>query len=189
MAKMSEARTAEAFIRQMAQLQGRPCPECSGSLRAHEVLMSIALGCRNAPRCLRCLATTFDRDVAFIQPLLMEYVNRRECYRIAWQWANEHAEAGITSHSNEPLAVLTFSQTRGLTPDTVANVEWDAGDMGCGDLVLELRLRLQSMRTGDTLKLSARDPGAPQDIPAWCRLTGHTLLRAHHPTYWIKRKE
>jgi tRNA 2-thiouridine synthesizing protein A len=61
--------------------------------------------------------------------------------------------------------------------------------MGCGDLVLELRLRLQAMQPGQLMKLCARDPGAPQDLPAWCRLTGHTLLRAEHPTYWIKRKE
>ena len=186
---MSEAQTAEAFIREMAQLQGRPCPECSGLLRAHEILMSIAMGCRNTPRCLRCLATAFDRDVAFLRPLLMDYVKQRECYRIAWQWADKHAEAGITSHSGEPLAVSTASQTHGTTPDAVANVEWDAGDMGCGDLVLELRLRLQAMQPGEVLKLHARDPGAPQDMPAWCRLTGHTLLQAQHPTYWIKRKE
>jgi tRNA 2-thiouridine synthesizing protein A len=70
-----------------------------------------------------------------------------------------------------------------------ADAEWDAGDMGCGDLVLELRLRLQALRPGQLFKLSARDPGAPQDLPAWCRLTGHTLRRAEHPTYWIQRKE
>jgi tRNA 2-thiouridine synthesizing protein A len=189
MAENNETQTAEALIRQMAQLQGCPCPECSGPLNAHEVLMSIAMGCRNSPRCLPCLAGTFARDVAFLRPLLMDYVQQRECYRIALQWANEHAEAGITSHSGEPLAVPTASQTHRPTPDTVANVEWDAGDMSCGDLVLELRLRLQAMGPGDTLKLCARDSGAPQDIPAWCRLTGHTLLQAQHPTYWIKRKE
>ena len=70
-----------------------------------------------------------------------------------------------------------------------ADAEWNAGDMGCGDLVLELRLRLQAMQPGQIMKLCARDPGAPQDLPAWSRLTGHILLRAEHPTYWIKRKE
>jgi TusA-related sulfurtransferase len=61
--------------------------------------------------------------------------------------------------------------------------------MGCGDLVLELRLRLQAMQPGQIIKLCARDPGAPHDLPAWSRLTGHLLLRAEHPNYWIKRKE
>ena len=70
-----------------------------------------------------------------------------------------------------------------------AREEWDAGEMGCGDLVLELRLRLGKLRPGEVLRLCARDPGAPEDLPAWCRLTGHGLLRARHPDYWIKRKE
>ena len=61
--------------------------------------------------------------------------------------------------------------------------------MGCGDLVLELRMRLKAMRPGTVLKVTAHDPGAPEDIPAWCGLTGHFLLSAEHPNYWIKRKE
>lgn len=69
------------------------------------------------------------------------------------------------------------------------DAEWDAGAMGCGDLVMELRTRLLAMRPGQVLRLSARDPGAPEDLPAWCRLTGHGLLAARHPLYWIRRKD
>jgi hypothetical protein len=47
--------------------------------------------------------------------------------------------------------------------------EWDAGDLGCGDLVLALRQRLLAM-PDRTLKLVTRDPGAPADIPAYCRM-------------------
>jgi tRNA 2-thiouridine synthesizing protein A len=65
---------------------------------------------------------------------------------------------------------------------------WDAGDLGCGDLVLELRIRLGDLPPGAVLHLTATDPGAPEDIPAWCRLTGHTLLEARHPGYWIRRR-
>jgi tRNA 2-thiouridine synthesizing protein A len=60
--------------------------------------------------------------------------------------------------------------------------------MGCGDLVLELRMRLRSVESGQTLKVIARDPGAPADLPAWCRLTGNALVASNHPAYWIKRK-
>mgnify|MGYP002622357803 CR=1 FL=1 len=66
---------------------------------------------------------------------------------------------------------------------------WDAGDMGCGDLVLELRLKLKAMAPGAVLKVTATDPGAPEDLPAWCRLTGNPLVEARHPHYWIKRKD
>ena len=69
------------------------------------------------------------------------------------------------------------------------DAEWDAGDMGCGELVLELRSRLGRLRPGQVLRLTARDPGAPADIPAWCRLTGQILVGRHHPVYLIRRKE
>ena len=69
------------------------------------------------------------------------------------------------------------------------DVEWDAGDRGCGELVLELRLRLDGMAPGRILKLIARDSGATADIPAWCRMTGHTLVAEQHPVYRIRRKE
>jgi tRNA 2-thiouridine synthesizing protein A len=78
-----------------------------------------------------------------------------------------------------------FRELARLHPDR----EWDAGDMGCGELVLELRMRLKPMRAGQLLKLTARDPGAPEDLPAWCRLTGHQLTYADHPIYLIRRKE
>jgi tRNA 2-thiouridine synthesizing protein A len=70
-----------------------------------------------------------------------------------------------------------------------ADARWDAGDLGCGELVLELRQRLDALRPGQVLVLTARDPGARADIPAWCRMTGHALIAAEHPDYQIRRKE
>ena len=67
--------------------------------------------------------------------------------------------------------------------------EWDAGDMGCGELVLELRARLDALSPGQVITLVARDPGAAIDIPAWCRMTGHTLVSLAPPVYRIQRKE
>jgi tRNA 2-thiouridine synthesizing protein A len=64
---------------------------------------------------------------------------------------------------------------------------WNAGDLGCGELVITLRRRLRDM-PGATLKLIATDAGAPEDIPAWCRMTGDTLLRAEPPVYWIRAR-
>lgn len=69
------------------------------------------------------------------------------------------------------------------------DLEWDAGDLGCGDLVLELMNRTKAMAPGQVLRLVALDPGAPADIPAWCRMTGHALLSAQPPVYLIRRKE
>ena len=66
---------------------------------------------------------------------------------------------------------------------------WDAGAMGCGELVLELMLRLRAMRPGQVMRLTATDLGAPHDLPAWCRMTGNRLLRSEPPHYFIERKE
>ena len=71
----------------------------------------------------------------------------------------------------------------------MSDAEWNAGDLGCGELVLELRGRLQALQPGQRLRLVAHDPGAPADIPAWCRMTGHTLVSTQHPVYLIQRKE
>jgi tRNA 2-thiouridine synthesizing protein A len=75
--------------------------------------------------------------------------------------------------------------------DAAARVvaEWDAGDMGCGELVLELRFRLDTLNPGQIMRVTARDPGAPADIPAWCRMTGNPLVGGQPPVYLIQRKE
>jgi len=69
------------------------------------------------------------------------------------------------------------------------DAEWDAGEMGCGELVLELRFILDTMKPGQIMKLTARDPGAPADIPAWCRMTGNPPVGGQPPVYLIQRKE
>ena len=66
--------------------------------------------------------------------------------------------------------------------------EWDAGGIGCGELILELRQRLGRIPAGAVLKLTASDPGVPEDLPSWCRMTGHRLIEAAPPTFLIERK-
>lgn len=66
---------------------------------------------------------------------------------------------------------------------------WDAAYMGCGELLLELRQRLRVM-PGRTLKLISRDAGAPEDLAAWCRMTGDHLVHqdAAAQAYWIRAR-
>lgn len=71
----------------------------------------------------------------------------------------------------------------------IADAIWDAGDLGCGELVLQLRFRMERLEPGAVLRLVALDAGAPADLPAWCRLTGHALVAAEPPVYFIRRKE
>jgi tRNA 2-thiouridine synthesizing protein A len=67
------------------------------------------------------------------------------------------------------------------------------GELSCGDLVMAMLKTLRSLQPGEVVELRALDPAAPIDIPAGCRLTGHTLVsgprgpdKAH---YFIKKKE
>lgn len=72
---------------------------------------------------------------------------------------------------------------------TTADEHWDAGEMGCGELILKLKVRVKKMPPAAVLRLTALDGGAREDIPAWCRLTGNPLLHEQHPDYWIQRKQ
>ncbi|MEP9365902.1 sulfurtransferase TusA family protein [Xanthobacter sp. VNH20] len=74
--------------------------------------------------------------------------------------------------------------------DTFRAVEtYDTGYTGCGDLVLLLRIKLRSM-PGELVRIVARDPAAPEDIPAWCRLTRNELVRhePHTHSFWIRSR-
>jgi tRNA 2-thiouridine synthesizing protein A len=99
------------------------------------------------------------------------------------QRSDKPASQSSTAFDSPTSRALGELETR--HPDS----QWDAGEMGCGELVLELRVRLKPMRPGQLLQLTARDPGAPEDLPAWCRLTGHHLISADHPVYLIRRQE
>src|SRR5208337_3551763 len=66
---------------------------------------------------------------------------------------------------------------------------WDAGELACGPMLLALKGRLERLEAGQVFRLTTRDEGAPVDVPAWCRLTGHRLLRAAHPYYHLERRK
>jgi tRNA 2-thiouridine synthesizing protein A len=72
---------------------------------------------------------------------------------------------------------------------TEPEATFDAGPMGCGEIVLELKFRFREMPAGARLFVHGTDPGLPEDLPAWCRMTGHTLVWAGHPYYLIQRRD
>jgi tRNA 2-thiouridine synthesizing protein A len=76
-----------------------------------------------------------------------------------------------------------------MVHDPVNDQNWGAGSMGCGELIIMLAVRMRAMAPAAVLHLTATDPGAREDLPAWCRMTGHRLVRHEHPHYWIERRE
>jgi tRNA 2-thiouridine synthesizing protein A len=77
------------------------------------------------------------------------------------------------------------------TPSSAIEVagSYDAGDLGCGEIAMELRRRMLELAGGQVLHVRATDLGMPEDLPAWCRLTRHRLIAASPPEYWIERRE
>jgi tRNA 2-thiouridine synthesizing protein A len=183
------------LLADLDRLSGARCISCDRAICGHEALCSVALGFRNSARCLPCLATGLNRPLTELRDQLLGYVQRRDCYRRAWQIAGERERqpgTGLPACLDYGInGTMPVSVGPGPDPElsVAITANWDAGDMGCGDLVLALRIRLNSMSAGSVLRVTARDPAAPEDLPAWCRLTGHQLLREAHPEYDIRRKD
>lgn len=190
----------ERTVKLLADLQGlrgRVCKRCESALCHHEALFSISMGFKNAPLCCACLAAELEREPIQMRDELWSFVLHRPCHRAAWAWANR--DEGYDP-ADLPGCLWPYPRKASERPHEEAEIveraaepceteAWDAADMACGDLVLELRMRLRRMKPRQVLRIKATDPGAREDIPAWCRLTGHKLLGAEHPQYWIERKE
>ena len=175
------------MILELAQGAGVVCTGCGTALCAHGLLLAIALGHRTQPLCPSCLARDegCDRDALVCE--LVGYVGRRECYAAAWDWATVREPGCRLARPADRRGTDVAAAIASV--DLSPSAEWDAGDLACGDLVLELRARMRAMHPGSLLLVTARDPGAIEDLPAWCRMTGHPLAYARPPLYFIRTKE
>lgn len=52
----------------------------------------------------------------------------------------------------------------------------DARRLLCPMPVIRTQDRIAQLSAGDVLEVVCTDPGALNDIPAWCRINGHTVL-------------
>lgn len=52
----------------------------------------------------------------------------------------------------------------------------DARNLLCPMPVIRTQNKIRTLADGDTLKVICTDPGALSDIPAWCRINGHSVL-------------
>jgi TusA-related sulfurtransferase len=68
----------------------------------------------------------------------------------------------------------------------------DGGDQGCGGGLLLLMLQaIKRLESGSVLEVRSTDPGVREDLPAWCRMTGHELLAEQegerHNRYFLRK--
>ena len=52
----------------------------------------------------------------------------------------------------------------------------DARNLLCPLPVIKTQDKIAGLSTGDILDVICTDPGALNDIPAWCRINGHTVI-------------
>jgi len=55
----------------------------------------------------------------------------------------------------------------------------DARKSLCPMPVIKTQNKIAELQDGDTLEVTCTDPGALNDIPAWCRINGHTVKAMH----------
>jgi tRNA 2-thiouridine synthesizing protein A len=203
-----EQRTA-LLLEQMAIKPVGICTKCGADMTSHEVVITHAMGFKDRFTCATCIARGLGKPKNDFLEHVLKHISHRECFLQAWKWASrfhglndnlrpahlfpepETASSIRSDDTTRKFNASSFSHplisaSEKLTPP---NAIWDAGDMGCGDLVLELRVRLTEMAAGELLEVRATDPGAPEDIPAWCGMTGHGLVSTSHPLYMIRRRE
>jgi tRNA 2-thiouridine synthesizing protein A len=195
------------FLSDVERLTGLFCRACDRILCGHDAVAAVVLGSRDAPACTHCLAIETTESGPALRERVWQYVRRHECFATGWRAANTAeglpAEAaaecrhGVDAPAQRhevdalsPLPVLEQSPSApGGVNAAVAVASWDAGDLACGELLMELRRRLRALPPGARFRLVALDPSAPEDVPSWCRLTGHRLLAARHPNYEIQSRE
>ncbi len=70
-----------------------------------------------------------------------------------------------------PLLRTMLCGVRG--PDEIRVI--DGGDTGCGELLMRMRKHVSTWDAGTVVRLVSTDPGARDDLPAWCRMVGHAF--------------
>lgn len=188
-----EPQDRDQLLSRVSKLRGRRCGGCGGTLCNHELLFDVVTGFQNDPLCPACLATALGQAPDVVVAQARAYIDHRDCTRAAWaRLSQDEPDCGLLRQpdairpaSPEPVAHQAPLPASATSDDTM----YDAGDLGCGDLMLEVRTRVRQLEPSAVLHLIARDPGAREDIPAWCSMTGHHLLSGQHPHYRIRRKD
>jgi TusA-related sulfurtransferase len=73
-------------------------------------------------------------------------------------------------------------------PDWQFDDEFDGGEETCGRVIVNLYLYIRDQSPGHRILVISRDPGAPVELPSWCRMTRNELTKMKHPYYLITLK-
>ena len=72
----------------------------------------------------------------------------------------------------------------------MSDYDLDARKLLCPLPVIKTQDQIGDLNNGDILTVTCTDPGTLQDIPAWCRIHGHTVIETrtegHEQIFAIK---
>jgi len=60
----------------------------------------------------------------------------------------------------------------------VSTYQLDVKRMLCPMPVIKVQDKVNTLSPGDMLEVVCTDPGALNDVPAWCRINGHKVIEA-----------
>jgi len=68
-----------------------------------------------------------------------------------------------------------------------------ASGMACVNLTPTIKQALLSLQGGQVLEVFSDDPASREGVPAWCRLTGHSLIESkeinmNETLFYIQKK-
>ncbi|MFM1872174.1 MAG: hypothetical protein RL398_1596 [Planctomycetota bacterium] len=75
-----------------------------------------------------------------------------------------------------------------------ADAACDGGDLDCGSgLLLIIRAAMQPLASGGVLLVKSRERSVKEDLPAWCRMVGHTIVAeadadAGYVHYYLRKR-
>ncbi len=78
-----------------------------------------------------------------------------------------------------------------MSTDIVADEVLDCTGLLCPIPVVKTSRAIKGIEVGQVLKMIATDPGAPPDMEAWSRQTGHDLIHQNSEdgrfNFWFRR--
>jgi TusA-related sulfurtransferase len=135
--------------------------------------------------------------------LYLSYQLRFHDREDGWQVAEQHAYCTVKEDRIVDMWLicsgfrrdLNYSQAGALAaiqtaqPHLGGDVFYDAGSKSCTEGPLdEINRLLRSLVHGQTLEIHATNPSIAGDLPAWCHLTGHTLVKNDGAYYLIQHR-
>lgn len=74
-------------------------------------------------------------------------------------------------------------------PLPVPDALLDLGDAGCSvGGTLQARRLIETLGVGQVLEIRSTDPATADEVPAWCRLTGHEYLGAAGQRHFVRKR-